>query len=341
MLKKKIIIWIIAVVAAMGILLALSAVLPNVSGNDGKPEYLLIRNNASFTDVLDSLHTKKSLRSVLAFEINARLLGYPAKIHGGRYELSPGINNFRLLNRLMKGRQTPVQLSFNNIRTKEQFAKRIAGQLEMEASELLVLLNDNYMLGEYGFDSLTVAAMFIPNTYEFYWTVAPAGFFVKMHSEYEKFWNETRRKKAEEIGLGLIEVSTLASIVEEETNLASEKPIVAGLYLNRLHKGMLLQADPTVKFALGDFGIKRVLFKHIDDSRNSSYNTYTHKGLPPGPIRLPSIESIDAVLNYEANPYFFMCAKGSGGQGHDFAVTFAEHLKNAERYRKEMDRLHY
>ena len=160
-----------------------------------------------------------------------------------------------------------------------------------------------------------------------------------MVTAYQEFWTDKRKEKAQAIPLHPIEVSIVASIVEEESNLSAEKPIIAGLYINRLKKNMPLQADPTIKFALKAFDLKRVLFKHIEASKSSAYNTYLNKGLPPGPIRIPSIESIDAVLNYQQHPYLFMCAKGSGGSGHDFAVTFQEHLQNANRYRSQMNKL--
>jgi len=330
------------IVIAAGIVIFLTGltfILPNVNSNKGKTQYLLIRKNTKFEEIIDSLKQKSSFISTLTFSIDAKLIGYPHKIKVGRYELKPGMSNIRLLNNLIKGRQKPVNLTFNNIRTKEQLCARLSGQLMVDSTTLYKLLSDSSMLQSYGLTENTVISIFIPNTYEVYWNISPKKLMKKIHTEYLHFWDSSRLAKAQKLNLKPYQISTLASIVEEESNMKSEKPMIAGLYLNRLHADMPLQADPTIKFALKDFSIKRVLFKHIQDSKNSPYNTYINKGLPPGPIRVPSVESMDAVLNYKVHPYFFMCAKGSGGKGHDFARTFKEHLQNAARYRNEMDKL--
>lgn len=338
MLKKPIF-KVIIVVGAVIILLIASAALPNVGSGNGKTEYLLIRSNATFDDVMDSLKKKESIYSTLTFSLGARLAGYPHKIKEGRYELKKGLSNLRLINNLIKGRQTPIRISFNNVRTKEQLCGKIADQLMIDSVAISKILNDSAYLQKLGFTQETAICLFIPNTYEVYWNISSEKFMQRMKKEYDAFWTDDKKAKAAAAKLDLNQVMTVASIVEEESNLKSERPTIAGLYLNRYYTGMPLQADPTVKFALGDFSIKRVLFKHIEDSKNSPYNTYIHKGLPPGPIRIPSINSINAVLNYEKHPYFFMCAKGSGGGGHDFTKTFEEHLQNANRYRTQMDKL--
>lgn len=338
-MSKKTIIKVIIAVAALVILLIASVLLPNIGSGNGNTEYLLIRENASFEDVVDSLKQKESVFSTLSFSLGARIAGYPNKIKEGRYELKKGMSNLRLINNLMKGRQTPIRITFNTIRTKEQLCGRLADQLMLDSAEINQMLNDSTYLNSVGFNKETAVCLFIPNTYEVYWNISKEKLLERMKKEYDAFWTDERKAKAEKAKLQLWEVSTLASIVEEESNMNSERPTIAGLYLNRLHTDMPLQADPSIKFALGDFTIKRVLFKHIEDSKNSPYNTYIHKGLPPGPIRIPSIGSINAVLNYEKHPYFFMCAKGSGGAGHDFTVTFGEHLQNANRYRNQMNKL--
>jgi len=312
--------------------------LPNVSSTKNT-EYLLIRKNSSIESIVDSLSKKESVYSSLSFSLCAHIVGYKHKIKIGRYELKPGLNNLYLLNNLIKGRQKPIRISFNNIRTKQQLCARLSNQLMLDSTEIFKILSSNDSLKKYGVNSDNAVCLFIPNTYEVYWTISTQKLMEKMYTAYLAFWTDARKEKAEQAKLSPCEVSTLASIVEEESNLACEKPLIAGLYLNRLYSDMPLQADPTIKFALGDFSIKRILFKHIDDTKSSPYNTYINKGLPPGPIRIPSVESIDAVLNYKHHPYFFMCAKGSGGQGHDFAVTFQEHLQNANRYRGEMNKL--
>jgi UPF0755 protein len=336
MIKKLFVLLVIAVIIVFAAFL-----LPNVSaGTDSKKtEYLLIPSNATLGSIVDSLNNKKTVISALSFYFCAQVVGYDKKIKEGRYELKNGINNLFLLNNLIKGRQKPLRISFNNIRTKEQLCARIGNQLMLDSLQLHEALSNNDSLKQYGVDSNTSVALFIPNTYEVYWNISTQKLLKKMVTAYQEFWTDKRKEKAQAIPLHPIEVSIVASIVEEESNLSAEKPIIAGLYINRLKKNMPLQADPTIKFALKAFDLKRVLFKHIEASKSSAYNTYLNKGLPPGPIRIPSIESIDAVLNYQQHPYLFMCAKGSGGSGHDFAVTFQEHLQNANRYRSQMNKL--
>lgn len=338
-MQKKTLYKVIISIAAIAILLVATAILPNVGASKEKTEYLLVNKGASFSDVVDSLSQKQSVISTLTFSLVARIAGYPSKIKEGRYELKKGMSNFRLINNLIKGRQKPIRITFNNIRTKEQLCGRLANQLMLDSATINQILNDSSYLKTVGLTKETAVCLFIPNTYEVYWNISAEELLVRMKKEYDNFWTSERLAKAEKAKLKPCEVSTLASIVEEESNMNSERPTIAGLYLNRLHSDMPLQADPTLKFALGDFSIKRILFKHIEDSKNSPYNTYIHKGLPPGPIRIPSIGSINAVLNYEKHPYFFMCAKGSGGLGHDFTVSFQEHLQNANRYRNQMNKL--
>jgi UPF0755 protein len=299
----------------------------------------LIRKNSSISAISDSLSKKKSVFNSLTFSLCAHILSVKYTFEPGRYALKPWSNNLRLLNNIIKGRQEPVRVSFNNIRTKEQLCGRLANQLMADSLELITLLNNEDTLQKYGFNKDNVVSMFIPNTYEVYWTISSNKFLQKMHQAYLDFWTYDRKEKAAKAQLSPIDVSIVASIVEEESNMASEKPTIAGLYLNRYYKKMKLQADPTIKFALQDFSIKRVLFQHIEEAKSSPYSTYENIGLPPGPIRIPSIESIDAVLNFQKHNFFFMCAKGSGGRGHDFSVSFEEHLKNAQRYRGEMNKL--
>lgn len=333
---KKIIITIVVIL----VIIVACFIVPNINTNSPestRTEYLLIPENSSLSTVVDSLNQKESVVSSLTFYVCAYMVGYQDKIKVGRFALKDGLNNLFLLNNLIKGRQEPIRITFNNIRTKEQLCGRLSNQLMLDSLELLEALNNNDTLQQYGLNTNTATCLFIPNTYEVYWTIPMHRLLEKMNTAYSEFWNDERLAKAISVNLSPIEVSILASIVEEESNLAEEKPIIAGLYLNRLHSDIPLQADPTIKFALGDFTIKRVLFKHIEETKASPYNTYINKGLPPGPIRVPSIESIDAVLNFKKHPYFFMCAKGSGGNGHDFAVSFQEHLQNANRYRNTMN----
>ncbi len=220
-----------------------------------------------------------------------KLAEYP-----GFYVFEPGMTMWDVVVMVAKQRQTPVRVTFHNVRTLDQFAERIARRLCFSGEDLSKLLQDEAVAASYGFTRESFPAMFLPDTYEFYWTVSPEDFLERMKREYDKYWTEERLQKAAAIGLTPAEVSTLAAIVEEETNKADELSLVAGLYINRLHRGILLQADPTLKFACGDFTLRRVLNKHKEI--DSPYNTYKVKGLPPGPIRIPSKRGIDAVLNY-------------------------------------------
>lgn len=260
---------------------------------------------------------------------------YPETIKTGRYAIRDGMTMPEIIRMLRSGNQTAVKLTFNNMRTNENLAGRISNQLMLDSVELLNVLKDETKLEVLGFDTNTIAAMFIPNTYEVYWDTSIDNLMNRMKKEYTSFWNESRKDKAKEIGLSPIEVSILASIVEEEATYSDEYSIVAGLYLNRLKRGQRLEADPTIKFALNDFSLRRILYKHLEVE--SPYNTYRNEGLPPGPIRIPSIKGIDATLSPQDHKYLFMCAKEDLSGRHNFATTHAEHLRNAARYQRALN----
>jgi UPF0755 protein len=293
-------------------------------------------NHKDFGRLCEELRDSAGYKNVRVFEALAKWWKYPENMKPGRYAIDSGMNNRTLLNMLRRGQQTPVRLTFNNIRLINELAERLAGQLMLDSDDLLVLLGDEDYCESIGFNTTTVKAMFIPNTYEVYWTVPANRLMERMKHEYEAFWTDSRRGKAENLHLSPVEISILASIVEEETAVPDELPVVAGLYINRLIKRMPLQADPTVKYAAGDFTLKRILNRHL--SIDSPYNTYLYEGLPPGPIRIPSVRSIDAVLNYTHHNYLYMCAKEDFSGRHNFAVTLSEHNRNAERYRTELNR---
>lgn len=309
--------------------------IPNIFPKEGDKEYLCIPDGSTFSDVVTILEKDAKVSNTLAFKQVASLLQYGAKIRSGRYELKSGMNNFQLVRILRSGRQTPVKLSFNNIRTKEQLAARLGVQLMADSTSILKLLNDSAFLSTYNLNPNTSISLFIPNTYEVFWNITAVEVFERMNKEYSKFWTEERKAKAATIPLSQAEVSNLASIVEEETNNKTDRPMVAGLYINRLRLKMPLQADPTVKFALGDFSIKRILFGHL--RTNSPYNTYKNTGLPPGPIRVATPNGIDAVLNYSHHNYIFMCASETLNGEHKFAVTWEEHKVNAAKYQQELN----
>ena len=232
--------------------------------------------------------------------------------------------------------QTPVNLTIPSVRTVSILLRTVSHQLMTDSASLARLLMDSTYCAQIGYTRETLPCLFLPNTYEVYWTMTPEAFVKRMQKEHDRFWNKERKAKAQSIGLTPEEVVTLASIVEEETANNAEKPMVAGLYMNRLHAEMPLQADPTVKFALQDFGLRRILHAHLETE--SPYNTYKHTGLPPGPIRIPSIQGIESVLNYTRHDYLYMCAKEDFSGTHNFAATFTQHLANARKYQQELNR---
>ena len=308
---------------------------PNIFPRSDEKAFLCIPDSSNFDSVVILLDKEAKVWNTTAFKQVAGLLRYGVKIRPGKYELKKGMNNFQLVRILRSGRQTPVQLSFNNIRTKEQLAKRLSEQIMADSASIIKLLNDSAYLSAFQLNPYTSVSLFIPNTYEVFWNLNAKQLFERMNKEYTKFWTPERKAKADSIPLTLSEVSTLASIVEEETNNAADRPMVAGLYINRYKTGMPLQADPTVKFALGDFSIKRILFGHLRTI--SPYNTYKNIGLPPGPIRVATPKAIDAVLNFTHHNYIYMCASETLNGVHKFAVSWEEHSANAARYQQELN----
>ncbi len=322
-------------VGYLGISIYKKAYIPNVRIRQ-KVYYLIIPTGSTYDDVLRIMKEDKILINPGAFDWAADQKNYPKHIYPGRYKIRNRMSNNRLINILRAGLQEPVKLTFNNIRTKDELAEKISDQIEASKSSILRLLSDENFLHTYGFTGQTVIGMFIPNTYEFWWTTDSLGFFNKMYKEYQKFWNAGRLKKAENAGLSVNEVITLASIVDEETRKESEKSRIAGVYMNRLKKKIPLQADPTIKFALGNFSIRRILKQHL--AIESPYNTYKYYGLPPGPIRIPSVQTVEAVLNYEKNDYLYFCAKDDFSGYHVFAKTLEQHNRNARLYQRALSR---
>ncbi len=305
---------------------------PNVTANT---DYLYIYSHWDFEDVIHSMGELHAVDDTASFRWAANKMEYPARLKPGKYKLDPGMNNRTLINKLGGGFQEPVKLRFENVRLKENLAAVFANQLEPDSIAFINVLNNDSLAASYGFDTENFFGMFIPNTYEVYWNTSTVAFTKRMHEEYQKFWNDERKEKATNLNLTPQQVSVLASIVKGEALHTDEMPTIAGLYLNRLQKGMLLQADPTVIFANHDFTIRRVLYKHL--RTDSPYNTYLYRGLPPGPIMMPSISSIDAVLNYRQHSYLYMCAKEDFSGYHNFAVTQAEHNINARKFQQALN----
>ncbi|MEE4197259.1 MAG: endolytic transglycosylase MltG [Bacteroidales bacterium] len=309
---------------------------PNVLVVDSSEKYLYIPTGAEFNDVVDILRRQEIVENVTSFTWLARKKNYPSHVYPGRYALKHGMNNNEIINLLRSGYQEPVNVIFNSIRTLEQLAGRIAQQIEADSSALLQVFHNDSIIHEYGFNPETFSCIFIPNTYEFWWNTSAEGFVQRMYKEYQRFWTENRLAKAKTLNLTPVDVITLASIVDEETLYNEEMKKVAGVYINRLRKRMHLQADPTLKFALGDFSIKRVLTVH--KQIDSPYNTYKRYGLPPGPISIPSIAAIDAVLNYEQHDYLYFCAKPDFSGYHNFAKTLSQHNINARKYQQALNK---
>ena len=309
---------------------------PNVNLELDKPVYIYIPTGSDFKDVINILYNNNLIINRASFEWVAEKKMYSSNVKPGKYRITSGMSNNSLINLLRSGRQESVRLVFNKVRTKELFAGIISKQIEMDSASLVKRLYDTEYLKKYSKNSETAMTLFIPNTYEFYWNTDADGFIERMNNESERFWNKSREKKAKKLKMSREEVITLASIVEEETIKNDEKRRLAGVYINRLNKRMRLQADPTVKFAIGDFNIKRVLNKHLEFE--SPYNTYRNAGLPPGPICIPSITSIDAVLDSESHKYLYFCAKDDFSGYHTFAKTLKQHNQNAAKYRAALNR---
>ncbi|SFC50106.1 UPF0755 protein [Flagellimonas taeanensis] len=305
---------------------------PNTQFNN-QEAYVYIPSDAIFTDVRTSL--EPLLKDLSSFEAVARRKGYTTNVKPGKYALKKGMNNNEIINTL-RSANIPVRVSFNNQESLPALAGRISEQIEADSLSLLQAFNDPAFLKASHFDEDSKLGMYLPNTYEFFWNTSAEGFRERMWTEYDRFWNEERRKKAQNLGLTPNQVTALAAIVQKETVKADERPRVAGVYLNRVKRGMLLQADPTVIYAIkketGNYDtiIKRVLYRDLE--MDSPYNTYKYAGIPPGPITMPDISSIDAVLNPEKHDYLYFVADVSNFGYHIFAKTLAQHNRNKVQY---------
>jgi len=306
-------------------------------GEDIEERYVFINSTDNFSDVVTLLSNYNLLLDTNSFRWVAEKKNYINNIKAGKYFINRDMNNNELINLLRSGRQSPVKVTFNNLRSLHEVSAKLSTFLESDSLEIVNAFLDNNFLKENGFNNNNVISIFIPNTYEFYWNTSANKLRDRMLKEYKKFWNKSRVKKASDIKLSFQDISTLASIVEKEQNIRSdERPAIAGLYLNRVKKGMRLESDPTLIFALQDFNINRVLNK--DKKVKSPYNTYLNKGIPPGPICIPSINSIDAVLNADKHDYIFMCAKEDFSGYHNFAKNYSQHLINARKYQKMLNK---
>ncbi len=302
---------------------------------DSKTNYLYIDEDDNVDSVLVKMKPITTSHGFTGFSTLLRHTDPERNIHTGRYSIEEGDGALNLFRRMRNGMQTPVQLTIPMVRTMDKMAAYIGEKMMIDSATVMNALKDDVRCKELGYDTLTIAALFIPNTYEIYWNVSLDKFLERMKKENDSFWNEERIQKAALLKLTPTEVVTLASIIDEETANDAEKPMIAGMYYNRLQQEMPLQADPTIKYAIGDFSLKRIYHNML--TINSPYNTYKNTGLPPGPIRVPSIAGIDAVLNMVHHDYLYMCAKEDFSGTHRFAKTYQEHLQNAERYSKALN----
>ncbi len=324
----------VCIAAAAIIVIVAVAVLPFFLSGADSDEWIYIRPDMTEEALADSLKTK--LGDSYASKIVALSSYRPIVHHIGAYRIAKGMSPFRAWRNMSSRAQTPVKFSFNNLRTVDDFSEYCSKKLCMKKGDMLSLLTDSAECASLGFNRQTIPAMLLSDTYEVYWTIKPKALLTKINDNYKNFWTDVRRSKAKKEGLTPVDVATLASIVDGETANSGEKGMVARLYINRLHKGMKLQSDPTVKFALNDPSIKRILHKHL--FVKSPYNTYMLPGLPPGPIRLPEKKTIDAVLNAPQHNYIYMCANADFSGTHVFTASYEEHTANARRYQAELNR---
>lgn len=306
----------------------------NTKFEEPKKEFF-IPTGSDYSDVREAL-SKSIVKNESTFDWVAERKSYPQLVKPGRYIIPKGSSNSDIINKLRLGLQDPVNVTFSNVRTSAELAREVAEDIEADSASLHEVMISEEIIKQYGFSNATFPAMFIPNTYEMYWTTSPESFVKRMNREYREFWNDERKRKAEAIDLSPEEVVTLASIVQAETAKKDEAPKIAGVYLNRLEKGIPLQADPTLIFALNDFGIKRVLNKHKEI--NSPYNTYKFAGLPPGPINYPMPHYVDGVLNADSHSYFYFCAKPDFSGYHNFSKSYSQHLIYAREYQRELNK---
>lgn len=296
---------------------------------------IYISSGADHEEVMNTLDTSGIIDDISSFRWVSGLMKYSDRVKSGRYIIPPELSNKDLVSLLRSGNQSPVNLTISHGRTLQDVASIISHQMEVDSVGIVEALTDNDFLSEVGLTSANVLSLVIPNTYQIYWDESAAGIATRLKKEYDKYW-QGRQVLLEEVGLSQLEVSTLASIVESESQQQSERPTIAGVYLNRLRDNIPLQADPTVVFAVGDFTIRRVLNKHLEI--DSPYNTYKNTGLPPGPICMPSISSLNAVLSPDKHDYLFFCAKPGYNAGHNFAKSNSEHERNARLYHRWLSR---
>ena len=296
---------------------------------NSEDKFIIIEEGTDFNRLIKKLEDDTLINDILSFSFLSKLMEYQKNIKIGAYKVNMNMSNYDMITMLRSGNQTPIKLTFSYARKIDDLAEKITSKLKISKEDLLNYLLENIENYE-GFKKEDIISIFLPDTYEVYWNISPKKLTDKMYSEYKKFWNNDRIEKLKKINLNQKEAIVLASIVASESRMLDEADIIAGLYINRLNRNMRLQADPTLVFAANDFTIRRVLNKH--KKIKSPYNTYIHRGLPPGPIRIASKKYIDAVLNFEKHNYIYMCAKEDFSGYHAFATNLSDHNRNARKF---------
>jgi UPF0755 protein len=337
-----VIITVASIVAALATIAVISSgilyyIVKSPQINIDETAYIYIYPHDNSDSVINKIKAVAAPSSTIGFRILAEHNNFDSKKRSGKYAINDKDSWHSIYSRIVTKQQTPVKVVVPSVRSFEQLSKVVSEQLMFDSLAIQELFTSNVFVQNLGYTFETLPTLILPDTYEFYWNVEPERFFIRMMNERKKFWNEERLAKAKALNMTPEEVATLASIVDEETNDNAEKPIVAGLYINRLKRNIPLQADPTVKFALGDFARKRILLADLEVE--SPYNTYKNTGLPPGPIRIATIAGIESVLNYAKHNYIYMCAKEDFSGTHNFAVTLSEHNANARRYQAALNKL--
>lgn len=340
--KKSNLRYILGICVAVGLLvggyLALIMFGENIYCKSGQEKmYTTVATGSSVDDIAENLDLVFIVKHPMGFRLVAKILDLEHHIYPGLYELQNGMSAFEAVRLFRSGKRATVRLSITNARHYEEVLELASEKLEAKYDDLISLTDNRQFMDSLGFNKANTICLFLPDTYEFYWNTSARQFLEKMAKEYNNYWNENRKNKAKSIGLTPQKVMTLASIVDQETRHNDEKPRIAGVYMNRLNgtaTGGKLQADPTIKFALNDFEIKRIRKGHIERAKSSPYSTYEHAGLPPGPICIPSKAAIEAVLNYERSNFYYFCAQPNYSGYSNFASTFEQHRKNAVEYQK-------
>ena len=332
--KSRGLLYVVMFIIAIGLFALYKVFGPNTRNLTGG-EYLYIHTGSDYEKLKTALQEGGFISDMASFGFLAERAQIPEHIHPGKYKIKNGMSNFNIIRMLRSGRQTPVKLVINRLRTQKDFIYMLSSNLEVDSLALKQLLRDPVYLSEFGLDTNTVMCAVIPDTYDFFWNITADKAFRKIEKNYSRFWDATRKQQARSQGVTPVKAIIIASIVDEESNMSADKPKIASVYINRLNKGMKLQADPTVKFAICDFTIRRVTGNMLQNP--SPYNTYLYEGLPPGPICTPSVSSVEAVLQAPKTTYLYFCAKEDFSGYSNFASTYDEQLKNAHAYQKALD----